>query len=264
MKQVIRKLLSLMVIFVSLGWGPVSRADQISSEYESMLYDLMEEAELLQQELMKMALGADTHSQGDDNTYSAYRGDADTNPDYDDSDERRDASKSERQHTEEARGYKKSHDEKTRNEKIRYEKIRYEKRLRALKESVQQRVKNQSADQAAKYSYRYQLADEVRKLETERRQKPREPNNRQSPGAAFYRTAEARENPGNIGLTLKEYVIDLPVQPKAAKGKKRKTVRVKMKPGVMELHRQVHSLNNMLINDVVRMTGKPLQKRKRK
>ena len=249
MKQVIHKLLSLMVIFVSLGWGPISRADQISSEYESMLYDLMEEAELLQQELMKMALGADTYSPGYDNT-SADRADTD----FDDSDERRDASKSERQHTEEARGYKKSQDEK----------IRYEKRLRALKESVQQRVKNQSADQAAKYSYRYQLADEVRKLETERRQKPREPNNQQPPGAAFYRTAEARENPGNIGLTLKEYVIDLPVQPKSAKGKKRKTVRVKMKPGVMELHRQVHSLNNMLINDVVRMTGKPLQKRKRK
>ena len=51
-----------------------------------------------------------------------------------------------------------------------------------------------------------------------------------------------------------DYVIDAPV---VVTGKPAKRIKVRVRRNVMELHQQIQDLNQVLINDVTRMTGKP-------
>lgn len=60
----------------------------------------------------------------------------------------------------------------------------------------------------------------------------------------------------------REIELELPLPSGNGKHQKKEKVKVKIKPEVMTLHRQIQGLNQMLIDDVVRMTGKPLQKKK--
>lgn len=53
-----------------------------------------------------------------------------------------------------------------------------------------------------------------------------------------------------------DYVIDMPA---AIINKGKRRVKVKARRGVMELHQQLQDLNQVLINDVTRMTGSPLR-----
>ena len=60
----------------------------------------------------------------------------------------------------------------------------------------------------------------------------------------------------------REIELELPLPTGKGKHRKKEKVKVRIKPEVMAIHRQIQGLNQMLIDDVVRMTGKPLQKKK--
>lgn len=64
----------------------------------------------------------------------------------------------------------------------------------------------------------------------------------------------------NAGFELREYVIDLPVIKKESGTNRKKKVKIRIRPGIMPLHKQVQDLNKILIDDVVRLTGKSLKK----
>lgn len=67
-----------------------------------------------------------------------------------------------------------------------------------------------------------------------------------------------REETDDNGMRVIE--LELPLYIGDRKNLTKKRVKIKAKPETIEIHRQILDLDRMLIDDVVRMTGKPLQK----
>ena len=118
--------------------------------------------------------------------------------------------------------------------------------LRQARKKISERVQQPMDEETYRQFQHFVLKDEVDKLEKEyRKDGGQRSRTNHEQGASSEKASDE----------LKEYVVELPLlsdKPKA----ERERIKVKMKPSVMKLLKKKQELNKMLVDDVVRMTGR--------
>ena len=132
--------------------------------------------------------------------------------------------------------------------------------LRRIHQQALEQARTIPEEESKKISMRTLIKKEVAKMEQEKRQsKPDAPKVvKHEP-----RSASANPDPVRVGRDgRREIELELPLSSGKGQQKKKEKIKVRVKHGVVELRDQIHGLNQMLVDDVVRMTGAPLQKKK--
>ena len=138
------------------------------------------------------------------------------------------------------------------------EQVKPRRALREARARARERVQQPMDEDTSRQFWHYMFREEVAKIEKETLAKKKLRDSASGSQRHSYSSAGGYQKAKPQAEELKEYVIDMPLlsdKPKA----ERERIKVKMKPGVMPLLRKKHELNKLLVDDVVRLTGKSLK-----